>query len=248
MSNNFETQRLAEIGKFYEHAFESLGPSREIPKIEVSFYPYVGINHTIRIRGGMVYVRVGEICRDMPDLEQQMLAFILVAKLLRKRVPKRAREIYSEYIKSAEIREKASESKRTRGRKIVGSPQGEIYDLDEIFDSVNHRYFRNGISKPVLTWSARKTYRMLGHHDSTHKTIVVSRSLDDKKVPKYVVEYVVFHEMLHIWHPTEHRNGRHYNHTPAFRRNEEKFLHFKEAEAWIENNVRLLKRRAKRAR
>jgi hypothetical protein len=52
--------------------------------------------------------------------------------------------------------------------------------------------------------------------------------------------------MLHIHHPTQHRNGRRYNHTPAFRRDEEKFLYFDEAEKWIERNVRLLKKNAKR--
>jgi predicted metal-dependent hydrolase len=65
-------------------------------------------------------------------------------------------------------------------------------------------------------------------------------------VPRYVVEYVLFHEMLHIHHPTKHVNGRRYNHTPAFRRDERKFSHYKEAEEWIEKSVRKLKRRAKR--
>ena len=62
------------------------------------------------------------------------------------------------------------------------------------------------------------------------------------------MEYVVFHEMLHIWHPTQHRNGRRYNHTPAFRRDEEKFLYFDKAEDWIEKNVRVLKKKAKSGR
>jgi hypothetical protein len=61
-----------------------------------------------------------------------------------------------------------------------------------------------------------------------------------------MVEYIVFHEMLHIHHPTVHHNGRRYNHTPAFRRDEEQFEHFHAAESWIEQNVRKLKRRAKK--
>ena len=106
--------------------------------------------------------------------------------------------------------------------------------------------FRFSVPKPVLTWSARKTYRILGHHDATHKTIVISKSLDSTGVPKYVVESVVFHEMLHIHHPTVHNNGRRYNHTAAFRRDEEKFAYFQEAERWIERNVRKLRKEAKR--
>ncbi len=74
---------------------------------------------------------------------------------------------------------------------------------------------------------------------------MVSKSLDDEKIPQFVVEFIVFHEMLHIFHPTEQRGGRHYNHTPQFRRDEKKFKYFHEAENWIEQNAMALKRRVK---
>ncbi|HLM59860.1 MAG TPA: hypothetical protein VK308_03550, partial [Pyrinomonadaceae bacterium] len=109
-------------------------------------------------------------------------------------------------------------------------------------------YFQDSIEKPTLSWSARKTYRILGHHDATHKTIIISKSLDEVKVPRYVVEYVVFHEMLHIFHPTKHRDGRRYNHTPQFRRDERKFAYFEAAEKWIEQNAGRLKQRVKRTK
>src|SRR5215213_7142638 len=240
------TENLSEIKNLYEEAFQTLDAKRAIPEIEVRFYPYIGINHTIRVRGGKVFVRIAEICQTMPQAAQKALAYILVAKLLRKKVPPAAREIYSDFIKRQEIRDKAVENKRARGRKIITSAAGEFYDLDEIFDRLNQVYFKASLPKPVLSWSSRRTYRILGHHDSTHETVIVSRSLDDKKVPQFVVEYVVFHEMLHIFHPTEHRHGRRFNHTPAFRRNERKFRYFEEAESWIERNVKHLKRRAKK--
>jgi hypothetical protein len=237
---------LEQIKKFYEEAFQILGAKRDAPEIEVRFYPYIGINHTIRVRNGKVFVRIAEVCREMPPDAQRALAFILVAKLLRKKVPAQARTIYSNFIKTQEIQAKAVKNKRERGRKIITTSKGEVYDLDVIFERINLLYFQNSIPKPVLTWSSRKTFRILGHHDSTHETIVISKSLDGKKVPSFVVEYVVFHEMLHIHHPTTHRNGRRYNHTPAFRRDERKFAFFDEAEKWIESNVKNLKRNAKR--
>jgi hypothetical protein len=240
------TEQLNEIKTFYEEAFRTLDPKRPMPEIEARFYPYIGINHTIRVRSGKVFVRIAEICRAMPDESQRALAYILVSKLLRKKVPPTARELYTNFIKTEEIREQAVENKRSRGRKIITSARGEYFDLDEIFDKLNAEYFRRSLPKPVLSWSSRKTYRILGHHDSTHETIIVSRSLDDRKVPEFVVEYVVFHEMLHIFHPTIHQNGRRYNHTPAFRRNERKFSHYEEAESWIERNVKHLKKKAKK--
>lgn len=246
MTNSFRSEPLDEIRKLYEEAFAIYDKKRKTPRIEVAFYPYVGINHTIRIRDGRVFVRIGEICREMPLAAHRGLAHILAAKLYRKKVPAAANEVYSNYIKSPEIREKAADTKRERGRKVVTTSKGNVYDLDEIFDKVNRQYFRPALPKPVLTWSAKKTYRILGHHDAAHQTVAISKSLDDHSVPKYVVDYIVFHEMLHIAHPTQHVNGRRYNHTATFKRDERKFEYYTEAEAWIERNVRKLEKAAKR--
>jgi hypothetical protein len=234
------------IRSFYTEAFRKLAPDRPEPPIDVRFYPYVGINHTIRVRAGRVYVRIAEICRDLPTPAQRALAYILVSKLLGRRIPKIVNETYSEAIRSPKIRFLATENRRSKGRKVVTDSAGEFYHLEEIFDRLNAQFFGWELPKPRLSWSSRQTYRMFGHHDATHDTIVISRSLDSRDTPAYVVDYVVFHEMLHIHHPTRHVNGRRYNHTAAFRRDERKFPKYEEAERWIEQSVRRLKRRARK--
>jgi hypothetical protein len=247
MINSRADETLSAIADIYRETFERLGPKRRPLSIEVRFYPYVGINHTIRVRDGRVYVRIAEICNDMPMDAQRGLACILVGKLLGKKTPTETRQPYEDYVKSREIRTRADNSKRSRGRKVVTSSKGEIYDLDEVFDSLNFWYFGGRLQKPTLTWSPRKSYHILGHHDSTHDTVSISRSLDSKIVPRFVVEYVLFHEMLHIAHPTVHHNGRRYHHTPAFRRDERRFTHFRQAERWIEENIGKLRRAAKKS-
>lgn len=248
MINNFSPDNISLIEKFYEEAFHLLDGKNETPEIEVIFYPYVGINHTIRLRNGIVFVRLAEICRHAQLEVQRALAFILVAKLRRRKVPPLANDIYQAFVRSREMQDLARENKRAKGRKIITSAQGETYDLEKVFARLNQTYFQDSIPKPTLSWSAQKTYRILGHHDAAHETIIISKTLDDVKVPQFVLEYVVFHEMLHIFHPTTHRNGRRYNHTPQFRRDEKKFARFDEAENWIEQNARLFKARSKRAK
>ena len=246
MTNTESHIPLDQIRKYYEEAFAALNQDGRVPDVDVSYYPYVGLNQTIRVRDGRVFVRVADMCRDMPADPHRALAYILVAKLLRKRVSRKADEIYSKYIDTAEMRERSNDRKRSHGRKIVTTHKGEVYDLDEIFENLNFWYFDGHLPKPVLTWSTKKTYRILAHHDATHETIVVSKSLDARDVPRWVVEYIVYHEMLHIKHPTVHHNGRRYNHTPAFRNDERKFPHYQAAEDWIERSIRTLKRRAKK--
>ena len=234
------------IRELYLEAFRWYDPKRTTTPVHVSFYPYVGINHTIRLRSGEIFVRIAEICREMPLPCHKGLAYILVGKLLRKKIPEGAREVYNAFVKSEHVRQTADAQKKSRGKKIVTTAKGSVYDLDQIFDEVNARYFHDAVPKPSLTWSARKTYRILGHHDATHDHVAISRSLDQKDVPRYVVEYVLYHEMLHIVHPTRHVNGRRYNHTAAFKRDERKFSHYTSAERWIAANVRRLKRESKR--
>ena len=243
---DFKLAEIEQIRELYEEAFRWYDPKRAVPLIEPSFYPYVGINHTIRIRDGRIFVRIGEICREMPLGAHKGLAYILIGKLLRKKIPTGAREVYSKFVKTTEVREKAADNKRAKGRKVVTTSKGVVYDLDEIFADLNGKYFGDAIPKPALTWSAKKTYRILGHHDATHDHIAISKSLDTTDTPRYVVEYVVFHEMLHIAHPTIHAGGRRYNHTAAFKRDEQKFAYYDEAERWIERNVRRLKKAAKK--
>lgn len=240
-------EQIERIESFYREAFQTLNAKAETPEIAVEFYPYIGVNHTIRLRNKKIFVRLAEITRDvLPPEAERALAFILVAKLLRKPVSPQALQIYRSFINNEQLREQATANKRARGRKVITSAVGDFYDLREIFAHLNQIYFDGKIAEPVLSWSAQKTFRILGHHDHAHEAIVVSRSLDAKTVPKYVVEFVVFHEMLHIHHPTVHRNGRRYNHTPAFRRDERQFAYFDEAENWIESNAKNLKRNAKK--
>lgn len=237
-----KTQHL--LAHYYE-AFEVLSNGKHNSQIEVSFYPYIGINHTIRVRSGRVYVRISEMCSDMPSEPARALAFILVAKLLNKKVPAAAKRVYSQYASSLELRERSAENKRSRGRKIVTTETGKYFDLGEVFDHINAVYFEPKLPRPAISWSARQTYRILGHHDAVHETIIISRSLDAADVPRYVIEFVMFHEMLHMAHPTRIVNGRRYSHTPEFRRDERKFINFAKAEAWIERNIVKIKKRVK---
>src|SRR5947209_11478421 len=91
---------LDRIKTLDKEAFRQFESKRSLPPIHVSFYPYVGINHTIRIRDGEIYVRIGEICRDMPLACHRGLAYILVGKLRGKKIPEGARDVYSAWIKS----------------------------------------------------------------------------------------------------------------------------------------------------
>jgi len=234
------------LSTLFVDAFRQLDRNRPTPSVDVRFYPYAGLHHTIRLRSGRIYVRVSDIFRDAPLSVHRALAFILVARLLRRQAPEVHDRTYRDYACTSQILRASDIARRRRGRKIISSARGRYYNLDRIFTRLNRRYFDNSLEKPTLTWSQRRTRRILGHHDPVHETIVISKTLDTRDTPEWFVEYILFHEMLHIKHPARLINGRRYYHTKAFRTEEQSFPYYEEAQTWLERIAR--QRRTLRAR
>lgn len=227
---------IEQIRQIYEKTIIEIKNPPTLPALKIEFYPYVGIRNRIFMENGVILVRISDVLRNAPLEFHQALAEILLRKVYRKKIPKDISQVFNDFFKKPEIQEKVVENRKSRGRKVLSGSQGKYFDLEEFFTVLNEMYFENLIPQPTLTWSSKETYRMLGRYDSAHHTITISKSLDDVKVPPFVIEYVVYHEMLHIKHPTIHKNGRRYSHTPAFRRDEREFSDFNEAEEWIEKN------------
>ena len=80
----------------------------------------------------------------------------------------------------------------------MSGPQGDAYDLEKVFEELNQAHFHGWMAQPLLGWSRRPSRVMLGHYDPSHNAIILSRLLDSPRVPRLAVEYVLFHEMLHL--------------------------------------------------
>ena len=74
---------------------------------------------------------------------------------------------------------------------------------------------------------------MLGHFDPSHNAIIISRIFDRPAVPALALEYVMFHEMLHLRFPVDHTGARRRVHTREFREAETRFVRLKEAKEMV---------------
>ncbi len=219
-----------------------------LPELEARFYAYTGLSSTIRLRQGRVYARVSDILEDAPREALFALACILIAKLYRRKVPAEQAAVYRAYIANPLVRDASESLRRERGRKHTTSPQGHVFDLNALFDRLNAKYFAGGLAKPTLSWSQREAKRILGHHDNTHNTIIISRALDQVRTPLSVVEFVLYHEMLHVKHNHRIENGRKIVHSREFRLDEKRFEQFQEVKFWLEQHAAPVKRRKRRKR
>lgn len=217
------------IARYVAEAFDRYSRRKRLPEIEVSFYAFTQLRNTIWLRGSTARVRISDILVEAPPGVHRSLAFILVADLYRRRAAAGMVRVFDEYVERDEIQKQIARIRRERERITARSHQGDVYNLMEIFADLNHRYFGNQLKRIPLTWSRRQRRDLLGWYDDLLKEIVISRCLDSTRVPQFAVEYVLYHEMLHVRHPMRLVNGRCQAHSPAFRCDERQFDRYEEA-------------------
>jgi predicted metal-dependent hydrolase len=194
-----------------------------MPLLEIKFRRFTSLNTTIRLREGRLFVRLSDLLEHAPESVHEAIAHILLAKLYRKPIAAAYADRYRRYTQSEAVSRQAERIRQTRGRKRISSAQGRVWDLEEVFESLNRKFFHGLMGRPTLTWSAHVAKRMLGHYDSAHNTIVVSRIFDRPGTPRYAIEYMLYHEMLHLKHPVRVRAGRRCVHSREFQAEERLF-------------------------
>lgn len=127
-----------------------------------------------------------------------------------------------------------------RPRRTALFTAGRYFDLGEIFARLNRAYFNDQLDCRI-SWGSRRRARpqcsiRLGTYSEQTRTIRVHPALDRSFVPGYVIEGIVFHEMLHHLLGTTPLGGRNVAHSSAFRRMESRYPHHNQAQAWIKTN------------
>jgi hypothetical protein len=161
------------------------------------------------------------------------IAHILLAKLYKRPIDAAQNLRYKRFASSAAVTRQTDLIRHARGSKRYFGPEGRFYNLEEVFDTLNLRFFSGLLGRPELTWSEHHAKRSLGHYDAAHNTIVVSRVFDRPSSPRYAIEYLLYHEMLHLKHPVRMRGVRRCVHSREFKAEEARFPQLAEAMAFI---------------
>jgi hypothetical protein len=92
--------------------------------------------------------------------------------------------------------------------------------LADSFARVNQRFFHGFMESPSIKWGQQST-TTLAHYDLHTDTIVMSTVF--KQAPQHLMDYVMYHEMLHKKHQFTTNGKTARFHTTAFRNDEKKF-------------------------
>ncbi len=121
-------------------------------------------------------------------------------------------------------------------------PRGSVHDLGEMRDALNRDHF-DGKLTCAITWGRRirsraRRHFTFGTYSHAHNLVRVHPRLDSADVPRFFVEFIVYHEMLHAARGQEgERNGRRIIHSRQFRADERKFARYREAIDWEKRNL-----------
>jgi hypothetical protein len=150
----------------------------------------------------------------------------------------RASVLLSEYIEQhqAQIRRQPP-----RTRRVVLRTQGTVHDLGAVFEKLNRRYFDGKLDLRITWGTARRRQPQrsikVGAFLVEDRLIRVHPVLDQELVPRFFLEWIVFHEMLHAKHAIRRVHGRRCFHPPEFTQEERLFPDYARARLWEKANL-----------
>lgn len=222
----------------FQRVFTRLGCDGRPPRFRVEFYPYASLVLTIRRREDAVYVRLSDLLRRAPMPVFEGAAALLLARVYRRKAPRELVEPYLEYARSNRTRNRISRMRSRRVRLASSGPRGEHFDLEKMFDELNARHFGGTLPRPHIGWSTKRWRRQFGCYDPGPNQILLNRRMDHPGVPRVAVEYVLYHEMLHVKHPTRRSGCSLLSHSPEFRAEEKLFPEFERARKILDRLAR----------
>ncbi|MFZ0821843.1 MAG: hypothetical protein WAM91_17400 [Candidatus Acidiferrales bacterium] len=220
--------------RLFHRMYTRLGCQGRPPHFSVEYFPYANLVNTVRLREDSAYVRVSDILRDAPLQVMEAAAAVLLSRLYRQRAPRELLDLYRHFSTARGTHRKVLAIRSKRGTRVAGGPMGGAHNLAPMFLRLNRNYFSGRLHRPRLGWSKLKWRAQLGCFDPGLDQIVINTRLDGAGVPDYVVEYVLYHEMLHVRHPIRVASCGLQAHSADFRRAERQFKDYERARNFLE--------------
>jgi hypothetical protein len=221
----------------FQRVYTRLNCEGRPPRFHVDFFPYSSLTLTIRRRDETVFVRFSDLLQRAPLPVLEAAAALLLARVYRRRASRELTAPYLDYARSHKTRARINRMRGTRVRAAT-QPQGRHFDLEKLFDDLNGKYFEGKLARPNIGWSTRSWRRQFGCYDPGPNHILLNRRMDRPNVPQCAVEYVLYHEMLHVKHPTRRSGCSLISHSPEFRAEEKQFAQFDRARKILDRLAR----------
>ena len=195
-------------------------------------------------RAGTPHLRVHHLFRKAPRALLRDLVRFCFLRVTRKT----SRRVRAELMDFLEQHREETLAPYPKSRRLP--PKGQHYDLSVLLPKVSFEHFRDLKTEPEIAWTRQPHRTLMGKWIPTpngyRNLILINRLLDNPMAPKFYVEFVIFHELLHELMPVSRECGRWMHHPPEFQRRERKHPDFRAAQRWEEEALPVLYRRYRR--
>ncbi len=207
-----------------EHAYQELYPDREERTLILSYSGrFKGYNANIRMTRNEITINASKQWRHVsPDIQKGLFQELLV-RLFKIKKQTINMDLYNHFIRSL-----SNVAPKTQTHPI----------LEESFQRVNNAFFNEMMEQPNLKLG--NGINRLGTYEYATDTITISQTLLENKE---LMDYVMYHEMLHKKHQYKAKPGRHLHHSTQFKKDEARFPNAELLELELNKLVRKNKRR-----
>ncbi|MCZ7644115.1 MAG: hypothetical protein M5U26_02355 [Planctomycetota bacterium] len=230
---HIDERRAAEL---FARAARARGAA-SVRRVRATFRPFRSTLYSFRIDpAGTALIRFHLAFRAASDEVFLQAAHLMLARTRRARVnvERGAYDAFVAQLPHAVFNLPGTRRYSPRAR----TGPGRFRSLEESFARVNARYFEGRLARPRLCWSPGRSRRVLGSYDPESDRLIVSRLFDSPRVPLFVLDYLMYHELLHKHLGIGRRpDGKRCMHGPEFRRLERRYEKFREAVAFIERRA-----------
>jgi len=216
-----------------DETFRSVSVKLGLGQVSARFFPYAELKHTWRCRCGGLEFKVSDYMDQCTEAELESLAWYLLCKAGGIECPEDRKDAYLKASRSRSLWSNKRDTYLARANALMLKARGTVRDLGEVFGYVNSYYFRGRFEGPILAWSSESPRQRLGYYFEPLNLLAVNRVFDSAKVPRYALEFVMYHELLHSECPSEESHARRVHHTKQFRQREKQFTHYEDAQHWM---------------
>jgi len=195
---------------------------------------YSSIKYTIRGKGNKILFWIGDIFLLSDQYTFRAICRKMWHHYKGEKEDERDNHLYLDFVHDPLIQKKWQKLRLERGRgKQILPPKGRHHDLEKILSKVRNIQFQGMKELPDIAWSKRAARKRYAHYDSLYNIIVISRILDSLKVPSYVLEFIIFHELLHVKMGIGKVKSKRRIHTPLFRKLERGHPFYKKTKSFL---------------
>ena len=180
------------------------------------------------VRGDSIHMQISDYMRGCPE---DVLSDMCVMICRRAKGLKWSEsDTFLDYVTSDDFILRNRPTYISRSRNLIRSDSGDVHNLSESVQRLLDSGIleESDISNCYISWTRRDSKRRVGFCSTMFRLVGISAALDSVDVSEHTLDYVVYHECLHL------RQGyrpSHRVHDSVFRQWEHAYPGWKDAEA-----------------